>query len=189
MVHDSKAIHPYELRARSAKVLLQRMYRELSALIAEEVDLAKAEAAARTHSLKDAVRSFAFAAVCGFIGLACVCTAVIVALAAVVTLWASALIVGALLVIAAFALQARGRTALDRATEPLASKLSMLTVPLDARTLAERQERVAWTRRQVNETMAALEQKTDIIAPLRDTALGLGALGVTLGTIVRHNES
>jgi uncharacterized membrane protein YqjE len=188
MLHEAKMTHPYELRARSAKVLLRRLYRETSALVSEEAALAKIELAQRSTSVAGAARSFALALTCGIVGLTFVCAAVVAALGDFIGLFSAAVIIGVLLVIAAFMCAGAGRTALTQASAPFTSKVGLLTAPVDAVPPAERQERVEWTRRQVTETMAALEQKSDILAPLRDTILGLGALGLALGSIVRSGD-
>jgi hypothetical protein len=188
MLHEAKMTHPYELRARTAKVLLRRLYREMSTLAADEAALAKIELAQRGTSVAGATRSFALALACGVVGLTCIAAAVVAALGTVVGLFSAAVVVGVLLVIAAFTYAGSGRTALTKAGSPFISKLGLLTEPVDGVPPAERRERVEWTRRQVAETIAALEQKSDVLAPVRDTILGLGALGVALGSIVRSGD-
>jgi hypothetical protein len=55
-------------------------------------------------------------------------------------------------------------------------------------TPGERRSRIESERRRVEETIAALEQK-NLFSPIRDTALGLGSLGVALGSIVRSKSN
>jgi ABC-type multidrug transport system fused ATPase/permease subunit len=190
MIREPETIHPYELRARSTKGLLQRLLAEVSTLVREEGELAKAEAAERGAIAAVAARSFAFAAAFGLLALGCVTVCVIAALALVVNLWAAALIVSAVYAVAAFALRSVAMRTFARATEPALSKLqSILMPPSDGATIAERHARVEWTRRQVQQTTAALERKSDLLSPMRDTALGLGSIGVALGAIVRSGET
>jgi Putative Actinobacterial Holin-X, holin superfamily III len=190
MVKEAPTVHPYELRARSAKALLQRFFRDASTLVEQEVDLAKAEAAQRGGIAVVAARSFALALTFGFIALACVCACAIAALAAVVPLWAGALIVGCVCGIAAFVLKTVAWRTLTVATAPALSKLNAILTPVKGgATLEERHARIDWTRRQLDQTIAALEQKTDLIVPMRDTAMGLGSIGIALSAIVRNSNT
>jgi hypothetical protein len=194
MFQEAKVPHHYELRARNAKSLLQRLYRDVSTLVSEEVDLAKSEAKHRGALAMTAVRTFAFSIACGLLALICLTTCIVAALANVMSVWLAALIVGAAYVAAAFILRATASRALASATEPALSKLNVLLSPVDdGVTLTDRLARIDWTRSQVEQTLAALEHKTDLVAPMRDTALGLGSLGVAVSAIVRagngeHNE-
>jgi hypothetical protein len=60
--------------------------------------------------------------------------------------------------------------------------------PASAKTLEEQQADIAWTRRRIEETLTALEHKSDLLQPLRDTAVGVGALGVAVANIVREEK-
>jgi hypothetical protein len=191
MFQEEKTVHPYELRARTAKSLLQRLSREFSSLVADEVDLAKVEIVARAGIAAIGLRGLAISLACGVLALACLSVAAIVGLATVTSVWVAALIVGALYAVAALLLGASARRALARATEPAVSNLCALvtSVKPDSLTLKERRARVEWSREQIGQTLAALERKTDLVAPIRDTALGLGSLAVTLSSIVRAGDS
>jgi hypothetical protein len=189
MHQETKTVHPYELRARGAKALLQRLYRDVNELIEEEVDLAKAEVAERRGIVTAAARSFVLASACGLLALACCAAAAIAGLATVMPAWAAALIVGVVFAVVAFALRSTAQRTFAKATEPARSRLGALLTPTaSGGTLAEREARVDWTRRQVAQTLAAVEQKSDLLTPMRDTALGLGSLAVTLGAIVRSGN-
>ena len=188
MFQDTKPVHHYELRARNGKSLLQRLYRDVSTLVAEEVDLAKSEAKQRGAIGLTAVRTFAFSIACALLALVCLSACAIAALATVTSVWLAALVLGVIYVAAAFILRAAAGRALMHATEPALSKLNLFFSPVEGDTLAERQARIDVTRRQVDETMRALEHKTDLVAPLRDTAFGLGSLGVAVSAIVRSGE-
>lgn len=185
MLHNLRTTQPNELRAQTAKVLLNRLYRNLSELVADEVDLAKAE----SHELTAAAKEFAIATACAAFALACVSVSAIAFLAGSVGLWLAALIVAAVYAIVGAVLRLNAREHFGRATDAMFSGLRVLVKPGDADlTLEERRARVEWTRKQVAETMTALEQKTDVIAPLRDTALGLGSMGVALSAIARSDR-
>jgi hypothetical protein len=189
MHQESPTVHPYELRARNTKSLLQRLYREVATLVAEEVDLAKSEAHQRGAIALVAARTFAFSIACALVALICVSAAAIAALALVTSVWAAALIVAAILAVAALSLRATAGRALVRATEPAVSKLNVLLSPVeDGGTLAERRSRIEWSQRQVDQTITALSHKTDILSPLRETAFGLGSLGVAVSALVRNDK-
>jgi hypothetical protein len=190
MHQQAQAAHPYELRARSAKALLQRLLGDVSTLVQEEVDLAKAEAAERGTIAAVAARSFGFSLAFGLLALACLSVTVIAALAMVTSLWLAALVVAAVFAVAAFGLQRVAARAIERATKPALSKLNALFTPaVSGGTLEERHARVDWTKRRLQQTTSALEQKSDLLSPMRDTALGIGSMGVALNAIVRAGET
>ena len=191
MFQEEKTVHPYELSARTAKSLLQRLSREFSSLVADEVDLAKLEIIQRVGIAAIGLRGLAISMSCGLLALACLSVAAVVGLATVTFVWVAALIVAAIYAVAALCFGASARRALARATEPAASNLCALvtSVKADGLTLKERRSRVEWSREQIGQTLAALERKTDLVGPIRDTALGLGSLGVTLSSIVRAGNS
>ncbi|MGB6984479.1 MAG: phage holin family protein [Candidatus Aquilonibacter sp.] len=186
MIHNLRNAQPNELRAQTAKVLLNRLYRNLSELVADEVDLAKAE----SHALTAAAREFAVSMVCGVLALACLSVSAIVLLASTTSLWIAALIVAGIYAIVGATVRLIAREHFRRAADTMFSSLrALLNKPSDADlTLDERRARVEWTRGQVAQTMAALEQKTDLIAPLRDTVRDLSSMGVALIGIARSND-
>ncbi|MFY9737490.1 MAG: phage holin family protein [Candidatus Cybelea sp.] len=191
MFQEEKVVHPYELRARTAKSLLQRLARELSTLAVDEADLAKLEVAHRAGLAAMGLRTLTLSLACGLLALAFVSVAAIVGLATLTPLWLAALIVAGLYAVGALVFGAAARRALARATQPVTSNLCALvtSVKNDSLTLDERRARAQWTREQIGQTLAALERKTDLVAPIRDTALGLGSLGVTLFSIARTGNS
>ncbi len=190
MHHQDDTVRPYELRAQSTKSLLARLYRQTSTLVSEELELAKTEFAQRAGLLSAAMRGYALALALGSLALACLCGAAIAALSIVLPIWGAALILAAGCGGAAIALAFSARTVLRRAAEPYRSSIcgSLLTVKRDA-DVAGGVSRVESSRLQVGQTVSALEQKTDLVAPLRDTALSLGSLGVAMGAIVREGAS
>jgi Putative Actinobacterial Holin-X, holin superfamily III len=104
----------------SARELAVRLGGQLSALVREELALAKAElfASARQAILGGVL--LATAAVLGLTGWLALVAAAIAGLASALPLWASALITGGALVLLAGALAALGRARLARGTPPLA---------------------------------------------------------------------
>ncbi len=189
MAFQETAARPYELRAQSSRALLQRLYRELSALVAEEAELAKVEIRERATLALEAMFGFAISAALALVAAASLAACATVALAYLMPLWLAALLVGAAGLALALVTAALARRPLVRAAEPMSSTLAALLRPARVSvTPADRRVRIESERRRVEETIAALEQKKDLVAPIRDTALGLGSLGVALGSIVRRES-
>jgi len=88
--------------------------------------------------------------------------------------------------VAAVAIGAASRRSLAIAAEPLSSTIGeVLRPPRGAATEEELRLRIEGTRRHLDQTLSALEHKSDLVGPLRDTALGLGSLGIAVSSIVR----
>lgn len=186
MAHETRIPHHYELGAQPAKSLLQRLFREAASLITQEADLIKAEAAERWTEAVGAAKSFVLAGTCGLLALVCLSACAITLLTIVIGFWAATLVVGLLYGVATVALAMTAVRTVTRMSRPFRSTLGALLKPPRADlTIVERESRVESTRDQVGQTIAALERKTDLVSPIRDTALGLGSLGVTLGAIAR----
>lgn len=186
MQQEETVVHPYELRAQASKVLLKRLYRDVASLVTEEIELAKIEMHQRAGVTIAALRGLGFAAVCATIGLASLACCAVVALAYVLTLWLAALIVGVALVVVALVAATASRRALAAAGEPFTSRIGTLVASRTTNaTPSELRSRIELDRKNVDETLSALEHKTDLVAPIRDTALGLGSLGIAVTSIVR----
>ncbi|HEY1882355.1 MAG TPA: phage holin family protein [Candidatus Cybelea sp.] len=186
MLLEEATTRPYELRAQSAKVLLGRLYRDVSDLVAEEVELAKLEIHERGGRALQAMRSLGISLACAIVGMASLAACAVAALSFVVPLWLAALIVGVGFSVAALALSAASRKAFAAAAEPLRSKVGeVIGAPRGTATEEELRLRIETTRRHLDQTLRALEHKSDLVGPLRDTALGLGSLGIAVSSIVR----
>jgi hypothetical protein len=186
MLMEETTTHPYELRAQNAKTLLARLYRDLSDLVAEEVELAKLEIHDRAGHALRAMRGLSISLTCAIVATASLAACAVAALTFVVPLWLAALIVGVVLGIAAVAIGAASRRSLAIAAEPLSSTIGeVLRPPRGAATEEELRLRIEGTRRHLDQTLSALEHKSDLVGPLRDTALGLGSLGIAVSSIVR----
>lgn len=190
MIQEETVVRPYELRAQTAKALLKRLYRELAALISEEVELAKVEFRERADVAAEGIRGLAFATACAIVAVASFAACAVAALAYAVPLWLAAFIVGAILFAVAAAVAAGSRRRLSAAAEPMRSTVgTFLNRAHGDATPDERRARIEATREAMGRTVDALEQKTDLIAPMRDTALGLGSLGVAVSSIVRSERA
>jgi hypothetical protein len=188
-MQEEKTIPPSDLRAQSGKTLLTRLYRDVTSLIEEETALAKAEIVHRSGIAMVAARGFSLSMVCGLLALACLSACIIGLLVYVTAFWLAALIVAVVLGVVAFAAGSAARKALARVTEPASSTFwRFLIANPDGITLQDRQARVEWERKQIAQTVAALERRKDIVGPMRDTALGLGSLAVALNAIARSGR-
>ncbi|HEY4432920.1 MAG TPA: phage holin family protein [Candidatus Cybelea sp.] len=186
MLLEETTTHPYELRAQSAKVLLGRLYRDVSDLVAEEVELAKLEIHERGGRALHAMRSLSMSLACAIVAMASLAACAVAALTFVVPLWLAALIVGVVFSVAALVLSAASRKGFAAAAEPLRSMAGeVIGAPRGAATEEELRLRIETTRRHLDQTLRALEHKSDLVGPLRDTALGLGSLGIAVSSIVR----
>jgi hypothetical protein len=189
MQSEETVVRPYELRAQTSRVLIQRLYREASSLVAEEFDLAKVEIRDRARTALAATRVLAFGAACVVVAIACIAACVVAALAYVLPVWLSALIVALAFSIIGFIAARLSQNSLAAVAAPLASTVgAVLQPPAGTASIAQRRSRIETARRGLDETLSALEHKTDLITPVRDTALGLGSLGIALSSIVRSDR-
>jgi cytochrome c biogenesis protein CcdA len=101
------------LERESAGNLLSRLLSDASALVRNEVQLAKAELRETTSSVKEAVSAIAIGAAVLLAGVFALIAAVILALAQVVEPWVAALIVGAGLAIIGLIMLQAARKKLD----------------------------------------------------------------------------
>jgi len=99
----------------------------------------------------------------------------------VVPLWAGVLIAGIVDLAIALAASLWAWQRLKMVSEPMRSAVGSLVGPPRAdATPEELRRRIESTRQHLDETLSALEHKTDLFAPMRDTALVLGSLGVAV---------
>lgn len=119
---------------RSLGQLASDLPRNISDLVRAEIDSAKAELAAKAKAMGIGVGLFAAAAFVLIFALGVFIAAAIAALALVLPLWASALIVGGLLVIVAAILVLAGVASLKRGIPPSPDK-TVASVQEDIRTI------------------------------------------------------
>jgi hypothetical protein len=128
---------PHEpLERESAGSLLSRLLSDASALVRNEVQLAKAELRETTSNLKEAASAIAIGAAVLLAGVLALIAAVILALAQVVEPWVAALIVGAGLAIVGLIMVQTARKKLDFGHLTLERTQSSLRS--DARVVARR---------------------------------------------------
>ncbi len=104
---------------RSARELAVRLGGQLSALVRQELALAKAELFASARQAISGGALLAAAAVLGLTGWLALVAAAIAGIASALPVWASALLIGGALVLLAAALAALGRARLAKGTPPL----------------------------------------------------------------------
>ena len=130
------------------------------------------------------------AAVFGFVALICLSLAMVAALDNYLPQWGAALIVAALFGIVALILAGSARAGLSNVKGfSRAHTARRLMRPGKAsQSLEDVEARVEVTRARIEESLVALDLKTDLLTPLRDTAVGLGSLGAAVAAILRANK-
>jgi uncharacterized membrane protein YqjE len=188
---NSTQAQPNQLRSQPARSILLRLFNDLGTLANQELSLVRTEIAQKRGPLVRAATSLGLAIAFGVVALICVSAALIAFLTAYLSLPLAALIVGAVYAIVAAiaastvqrAIHADGGLGLSHSGSQLLPKSRPTT-----KTLGEQEADIAWTRRRIEETLTALERKSDLAQPLRDTAVGMGALGVAVANIVREDN-
>jgi uncharacterized membrane protein YqjE len=108
-----------ELRERPIGDLLKQLSQETTTLVKQELDLAKAEVAQKGQQAGKGAGMFGGAGVMGFLALAALTAALIMAIDKAVPNWAAALIVAAVYAAIAGVLALQGRNKLKEATPPV----------------------------------------------------------------------
>jgi len=122
-------------KAKSLAELLHDLSQELAALVHQEVELARAEIAAKGKRLAAGGGLLAGAVVTALLGLGAVVACIIAALSLALPLWLAALLVGVVLLALAGGLGVLGKSEVQRASPP---------VPQEA--VESTKEDVAWLR-------------------------------------------
>jgi uncharacterized membrane protein YqjE len=108
-----------ELRERPIGELLKQLSQETTTLVKKELDLAKAEVAEKGQKAGKGAGMFGGAGVMGFLALAALTAALIMAIDKAVPNWAAALIVAAVYAAIAGVLALQGRNKVKEATPPV----------------------------------------------------------------------
>jgi uncharacterized membrane protein YqjE len=108
-----------ELRERPIGDLLKQLSQETTTLVKQELDLAKAEVAQKGQQAGKGAGMFGGAGVMGFLALAALTAALIMAIDKAVPNWAAALIVAAVYALIAGVLALQGRNKVKEATPPV----------------------------------------------------------------------
>ena len=108
-----------DLRERPIGELLKQLSQETTTLVKQELDLAKAEVAQKGQQAGKGAGMFGGAGVMGFLALAALTAALIMAIDKAVPNWAAALIVAAVYAVIAGVLALQGRNKVKEATPPV----------------------------------------------------------------------
>jgi hypothetical protein len=188
-MNGDHAPQPNELRSQAARSLLLRLFNDLSSLAHQEYQLVKTEFVEKRGPIVRAGSSLALGAALGVLGLGCLTLAGVAALAIPLGVPLAALFVGVayILVAAILGLFVQRSLETDGLTLTHASGQLPKSRPT-TKSIAEQEADLVWTRRRIEESLTALERKSDLVQPLRDTAIGMGALGVAVANIVREDS-
>ena len=108
-----------DLRERPIGDLLKQLSQETTTLVKQELDLAKAEVAQKGQQAGKGAGMFGGAGVVGFLALAALTAALIMAIDKAMPNWAAALVVAAVYAAVAGVLALQGRNKLKEATPPV----------------------------------------------------------------------
>ena len=108
-----------DLQEKTTAELLQTLSNQVTALVHQEVELAKAELVGKTKKVGLGAGIFGTAGVVGILGGATLVAAAIAGIATALSVWLSILIVGAFLVVVAGVLAVAGVTELAGGTPPI----------------------------------------------------------------------
>lgn len=128
-----------EPATKSTSDLLQDLTSQVTALVHEEVELAKAEMSEKAKKLGIGAGMFGGAALCAVFSLAALIAAAIAAIGGLLPIWAAALIVGGVLAALAGVLALGGRSEVKQGSPP---------VPEEA--INSSKEDVTWLKARVN---------------------------------------
>jgi uncharacterized membrane protein YqjE len=129
---------PGDLRERPLGELLRQLSQETTRLVHQEVELAKAELTQKGKQAGAGAGMFGGAGVIGFLALAALTTAVILALDAVMPAWLAALLVAVVYGALAALLALQGR-----------NKVRQATPPVPTQTIETVKEDVEWAKTQM----------------------------------------
>ena len=110
---------PAEAGERTTAELLKELSEQLTALVHQEIELAKAELAVKTKRAGIGAGMFGGAGVVGLLGAGALVTAAIAGIATALSVWLSALIVGGALLTVAGVVALTGLSELSRGTPPI----------------------------------------------------------------------
>jgi hypothetical protein len=185
---DSTTAQPNELRSQPARSVLLRLFTDVRTLASQEYDLVRTEFSSQTAPLSRVVVSWVALVAAGLLALICLTMAAVAGLAIEIGLPLSALAIGVVYTLATLLLVQRFQSTIKHATGAFAHTAKQLPKPrTTTKTLDEQAADIEWTRHRIEDSLTALERKADLGQPLRDTAFGVGALGVAVANIMREN--
>ena len=129
----------HDLRDRSTAELVKRLSQQASALVRQEIQLAKTEAREKTIEASTGVGALAAAALAGILALGALTAFLVIALDGAMPTWAAALCVTAIWAVVAAVLALYGR-----------QQLREMDTPVPEKTLETLKEDLQWLRHPTN---------------------------------------
>lgn len=190
MVQDADLRSHNEADPESARSLIQHLFHDLTSLASLELALIRLEVAQKAAAAAKGFGQLAAAGVLGLVALLALALAIVAVLAGYMPLWGAALIVSAIFGIVTMLLLNGARSALARTTSFSSAHTARRVLrPANAgASIPEVEARIEFTRARIEEELSSLEHKTDLLPPLRDTAVSIGSLGATVNAIIRQTR-
>jgi hypothetical protein len=191
MFERANGRHPTDLRAHNAETLLRRLFRDVASLARMETRLAQTELTSKAAVAKSALGLLSLSAASGVVAALCAAAALVMLLGPLVGYWVVLLVLALAFASAAFAFSARAHRSVACAGGllPSATAAQIFGAPDSShKPLTEQEAEIAWTRRQIDESIVSLENKTDLVPSVRNSALSLGSLSMAVAAIVRQKD-
>jgi hypothetical protein len=140
MGHTAEGAQPPANGERSAGDLVKQLSEQVSVLVRNELKLAQLEMTRKGKQAGSGAGLLGGGALVALYGTACLIACVVLALSGVVSAWAAALIVGAVLLAAAAVLALLGKGRLRKATPPVPEQ-AVDSIKTDVEEIKERAQR------------------------------------------------
>lgn len=140
MEHTADGAQPPASEERSAGDLVKQLSEQVSALVRDELKLAQLEMTRKGKQAGSGAGLLGGGALVALYGIGCLIACVVLALSGVVSAWAAALIVGAVLLAVAAVLALLGKGRLQRATPPVPAQ-AVDSIKTDVEEIRERAHR------------------------------------------------
>jgi uncharacterized membrane protein YqjE len=140
MQHTADGAQPTATEERSAGELVKQLSEQVSALVRDELKLAQLEMTRKGKQAGSGAGLLGGGALVALYGIGCLIACVILALSGVVSAWAAALIVGAVLLAIAAVLALLGKGRLRKAAPPVPAQ-AVDSIKTDVEEIKERAHR------------------------------------------------
>ena len=140
MEHTADGAQPPATEERSAGDLVKQLSEQVSVLVRNELKLAQLEMTRKGKQAGSGAGFLGGGALIALYGIGCLIACAVLALSGVVSAWAAALIVGAVLLAVAAVLALRGKGRLQKATPPMPEQ-AVDSIKTDVEEIKERAHR------------------------------------------------
>jgi hypothetical protein len=140
MEHTADGAQPPATEERSAGDLVKQLSEQVSVLVRNELKLTQLEMTRKGKQAGSGAGLLGSGALVALYGIGCLIACVVLALSGVMSAWAAALIVGAVLLAVAAALALLGKGRLQKATPPVPAQ-AMDSIKTDVEEIKERAHR------------------------------------------------